>query len=84
MSRALARPYPETGPRGQHRGTTHAITACDNQGVTHLTFMGKGVAAQQSWTDIILFKKRIIGINLRNTFLTESDVEHFQTSDKWL
>ena len=84
MSGALTRPYPETGLRGQHGGTAHAIAAGDNQGVTHLPLMGKGVAVQQSWTDIVLFKERIIGVNLRNTFLTESDVEHLQASDEWL
>ena len=46
MGDTLTHPYPETGLRGQHGGTSHTIAASDDQGVAHLPLMGKGVARQ--------------------------------------
>ena len=74
-------PYPQTSLRSQDGRTTHAVTTGDDQGISHLTLMGKGVTRQDTLADVALLKQRIVGIDLLGALLTQADIQHFQMSD---
>ena len=84
MGSHLADSNPQTGFRGQYGSTSHAIAARYDQGVAHLALMGKGVALDETRTDITLLQQRVVGVDLLDAFLAETDVEHLHLSEELL
>ena len=80
----LSYTYAQTCFGGQHRSTCHTVAAGNNQGVTHLAFVGKRVALQQAWAYVVLLQQRVVGINLLYALFAQSDIQHLQLADKYL
>ena len=80
----LSYTYAQTCFGGQHRSTCHTVAAGNNQGVTHLAFVGKRVALQQAWAHVVLLQQRVVGINLLHALFAQSDIQHLQFADEYL
>ena len=71
----------QTGTRGKDGSACHAITAGNEEGMTHQTLMGEIAAGNNQCTHVVGLLHRIHRIGLRNILLGKVDVEHFQTTD---
>ena len=82
--RHLAGSRTQTGLRGQHGGTAHAVTAGNDECVAHLPFVGKLAAGLQSLTDVRFLGHDKHSIGAGNILLRQADVEHTQLAQEVL
>ena len=80
----LANTRAKTGFGSQYCRTCHAVAASNEQCITHLTFVSKGVAWNKTAAYIVLFNDRIWSLYLLDTFLTETDIKYAQLSNELL
>ena len=84
VHRHLADTTAQTGPCGKDGSSCHAIAACNEQGIAHLAFVGMGRAFEQQFAHLIFLYKRIGGVSLVDTLLTEADVQYAEFADEGL
>ena len=81
MGRHLTSTRSQTGLSSQHRGSSHTITACNDQGVAHISLVGVRITFQEQRTDVVFLYQRIVGLDLVDALLTQTDIQHLQAPD---
>ena len=84
VHRHLARPCPQTGPRGEDGGARHAVAAADDEGVAHRALVGEGVAGPQHGADLVGLGDGPLRVHLVDGVRAESDVEHLHLARELL